>query len=220
MPGVISPTPSSSNIGALAHEALVSSKTLMPCRTLQKRVVAHPRRKPPAAVRASRNIFTANLKPHHAREHTLNVRTRVEEFIAAWLLALKVREASLVVADPLSRKRLLGLGVHIGAQDEVVLMADERPQVEIGPRGRLAQHEIDVSRVETPLLLEAGIEVVEAVEKTFEAKGLLQVPHSDALHSRAVVIVEPGGARHARAYADDDDIGIVDKASKPIRLPF
>lgn len=30
------------------------------------------------------------------------------------------------------------------------------------------------------------------------------------LHSRAVVMVEPGGARHARADADDDDIGIVE----------
>jgi len=30
---------------ALAHEALVSSEALAPCRTLQKRVVAHPRYK-------------------------------------------------------------------------------------------------------------------------------------------------------------------------------
>ena len=105
-----------------------------------------------------------------------------------------MREASLIVADPLGGKRLLDLGVYIGAQDEVVLMADERPQVEIGLRGRLAQHEVDISRVVGPLLLEAGVEVVEAVEKALEAKGLLPVRHSGARHACAVVMVEPGGA--------------------------
>jgi hypothetical protein len=45
---------------------------------------------------------------------------------------LKVREASLIVADPLGGKRFLDLGVHVGAQDEVILMADEGAQVEIG----------------------------------------------------------------------------------------
>ena len=99
-------------------------------------------------------------------------------------------------------------------------MADKRPQVEIGLRGRLAKHEIDVTRVVGPLLLKAGIEVVEAAEKALEAKGLLPVPHSGARHARAVVMVEPGGARHARADADDDGVGIVDKASKSIRFSF
>lgn len=33
----------------------------------------------------------------------------------------------LIVADPLGGKRLLDLGVYIGAQDEVILMADEGP---------------------------------------------------------------------------------------------
>ena len=56
------------------------------------------------------------------------------------------------------------------------------------------QHEVDVSRVVGPLLLEAGVEVVEAVEKALEAKGLLPVLHSGARHARAVVMVEPGGA--------------------------
>ena len=84
-------------------------------------------------MRASGDILAANLEPRHAREHALNVGSRVEELVAAWLLALKVREASLVTADSLSGKRLLDLGVHIGAQDEVVLLADEGPQVEIGP---------------------------------------------------------------------------------------
>ena len=120
-------------IPALAHEAFVSSEALSPCRALQKRVVAHPRRKLPAAVRASGDILAADLEPRHAREHALDVGTRVEELVAAWLLALKVREASLIAADPLGGKRLLDLGVHIGAQDEVVLMADEGPQVEVGP---------------------------------------------------------------------------------------
>ena len=199
-------------IAALAHEALVSFEVLAPRRTLQKRVVAHPRHKLPAAVRAPGNTLAADLEPSHARKHALDVGARIEELVAAWLLALKVREASLIVADSLGRKRLLDLGVYIGAQDEVVLMADERPQVEIGLRGRLAQHEVDVSRVVCPLLLEAGVEVVEAVEKALEAKGLLPVPHSGARHARAVVMVaEPGGARHARADADDDGVGIVDK---------
>ena len=53
-------------IGALAHEALVSSKTLMPCRTLQKRVVAHPRHELPAAVRASGDILAADLEARTA----------------------------------------------------------------------------------------------------------------------------------------------------------
>ena len=70
------------------------------------------------------------------------------------------------------------------------------------------------------MLLEAGVEVVEAVEKALEAKGLLPVRHSCARHARAVVMVEPGGARHARADADDDGVGIVDKASKPTRFSF
>ena len=99
-------------------------------------------------------------------------------------------------------------------------MADEGPQVKIGPRGGLAQHEIDVSRVVGPLLLEVGIKVIEAVEKAFEAKSLLPVPHSGACHAGTVVMVEPGGARHARADADDDGVGIVDKASKPICFSF
>ena len=114
-------------IAALAHEALVSSEALAPYRTLQKRVVAHPRHELPAAVGASGDILTADLEPRHAGEHALDVGLRVEELVAAWLLALKVREASLIVADPLGGKRLLDLDVYIGAQDEVILMADEGP---------------------------------------------------------------------------------------------
>ena len=87
-------------------------------------------RRAPTAQAASRNagigdILAADLEPRHAREHALDVGARLEELVAAWLLALKVREASLIVADPLGGKRLLDLGVYIGAQDEVVLMADE-----------------------------------------------------------------------------------------------
>lgn len=119
-------------IAALAHKALVPSEALAPRRALQKRVVAHPRHKLPAAVRASGDILAADLEPRHAGEHALDVGLRVEEFVAAWLLALKVRGASLVVADSLGGKRLLDLGVHVGAQDKVVLVADERAQVEIG----------------------------------------------------------------------------------------
>ena len=78
-------------------------------------------------MRASGDILAEDLEPRHAREHAFDVGARVEELVAAWLLALKVREASLIVADPLGGKRLLDLGVHIGAQDEVVLMADEGP---------------------------------------------------------------------------------------------
>jgi len=62
--------------------------------------------------------------------------------------------------------------------------------------------------------------VVEAVEKALEAKGLLSVRHSCARHACVVVMVEPGGARHARADADDDGVGIVDKASKPMCFSF
>ena len=78
-------------------------------------------------MRASGDILAADLEPRHARKHTLDVGTRVEDLVAAWLLALKMREASLIVADLLGGKRLLDLGVHIGAQDEVVPMADEGP---------------------------------------------------------------------------------------------
>ena len=96
-------------------------------------------RRAPTAQAASRStgigedILAADLEPRHAREHAIDVGTRVEELVTARLLALKVRKASLIAADPLSGKRLLDLGVHIGVQDEVVLMADEGPQVEIGP---------------------------------------------------------------------------------------
>ena len=82
-------------IAALAHKTLVPSEALAPCRTLQKRVVAHPRRKLPAAVRASGDVLAANLEPRHAREHALDVGTRVEELVAAWLLALKVRKGNV-----------------------------------------------------------------------------------------------------------------------------
>ncbi len=143
-------------VAALAHEVLVTLDALVPGAALQKCVIAHPRHKLPAAMRAPGDVLAADLEPRHAREHTLDVGTRVEELVAAWLLALKVHEASLIIAGPLGGKRLLDLGVHIGAQDEVVLMVDEESQVEIGLRGRLAQHEIDVSRVVGPLLLEAG----------------------------------------------------------------
>jgi hypothetical protein len=70
------------------------------------------------------------------------------------------------------------------------------------------------------LLLEAGVEVVEAVEKALKAKCSLPVLHSGARHACAVVMVEPGGARHARSDADDDGVGIGDKASKPICCSF
>lgn len=55
-------------VTALAREALVSSEALAPCRTLQKRVVVHPRHKLPAAVRASGDVLAADLEPRHARE--------------------------------------------------------------------------------------------------------------------------------------------------------
>ena len=83
-------------------------------------------------MRAAGNVLAAYLKPLHPGNHALNVGARVEELVAAWLLALKVCEASLVVAGPLGGEGLFDLGVHIGAQDEVILMADEGPQVEIG----------------------------------------------------------------------------------------
>lgn len=51
---------------ALAHETLVSFETLVPCRALYKRVVAHPRHKLPAAVRASGDILAADLEPRTA----------------------------------------------------------------------------------------------------------------------------------------------------------
>lgn len=101
-------------VTALAHEALVPSETLTPCRTLQKRVVAHPRHELPAAVRTSGDVLAADLEPHHAREHAFDVRAHVEELVAAWLLALKAREASLIVADSLVGKRLFDLSVHGG----------------------------------------------------------------------------------------------------------
>lgn len=53
-------------IAALAHEALISFEALAPCRALQKRVVAYPRHKLPAAVRASGNILAADLEPRTA----------------------------------------------------------------------------------------------------------------------------------------------------------
>lgn len=53
-------------IAALAHEALVSPEALLPCRVLQKRVVAHPRHELPAAARASGDVLAADLKPRHA----------------------------------------------------------------------------------------------------------------------------------------------------------
>ncbi len=53
-------------IAALAHEALVSSEALAPSRTLQKRVVAHPRYKLPAAVRASGDVLAADLEARTA----------------------------------------------------------------------------------------------------------------------------------------------------------
>ena len=111
---------------------LVSLEALAPCRTLQKRVVAHPWHKLPTAVRASRDVLTADFEPRHAREHALDVGARVEKLVAARLLALKVRETSLVVAEFLGGEGLLDLGVHVGAQDKVVLLADKGPQVEIG----------------------------------------------------------------------------------------
>lgn len=55
-----------------------------------------------------------DLEPRHARKHTLDVETRIEELVAARLLALKVREASLIVADSLGGKRLFNLSVHGG----------------------------------------------------------------------------------------------------------
>ena len=70
-------------IAALAHEALISFDALAPSRTLQKCVVAHPRHKLPAAVRAPGDILAADLEPRHAREHALDVGTRVEELIRA-----------------------------------------------------------------------------------------------------------------------------------------
>lgn len=56
-------------------------------------------RRAPTAQAASRNagigdILAEDLEPRHAREHALDVGARVEELVAAWLLALKVREAS------------------------------------------------------------------------------------------------------------------------------
>lgn len=48
-------------IGALAHEALISFDALAPCRALQKCVIAHPRHKLSAAVRASGDILAADL---------------------------------------------------------------------------------------------------------------------------------------------------------------
>lgn len=101
-------------IATLAHEALISFEALAPSRALQKRVVAHPRHELPAAVRTSGDILAADLEPRHAREHALDVGTRVEELVAAWLLALKAREASLIVADSLVGKRLFDLSVHGG----------------------------------------------------------------------------------------------------------
>lgn len=55
-------------VTAFAREALVSSEALAPCRTLQKRVVVHPRHKLPAAVWASGDILAVDLEPSHARE--------------------------------------------------------------------------------------------------------------------------------------------------------
>lgn len=54
--------------------------------------------------------------------------------------------------------------------------------------------------------------MIETVEKALEAKGLLPVPHSGVRHARAVVMVEPGGARHVRA----DAVGL---GEVPVRLP-
>lgn len=67
-------------------------------------------------------------------------------------------------------------GSKVGSQDEVVLMADEGPRVEIGSGGRFARHKVDVSRVVGPSLLEAGAEVVASVRFARGANAWLRGP--------------------------------------------
>ena len=68
MPGVISPTPSSSKSTRPSPRSRTKhSYRLRPSRrALQKRVVAYPRYELPAAVRASGDVLAADLKPRHA----------------------------------------------------------------------------------------------------------------------------------------------------------
>ena len=129
--------------------------------------------------------------------------------------ALPEAVVALRVEEPvLGESRLLELVVHIGGDDEEVLVADDRQQLGVSVLRRVRVTVApDVAAPESPGLLRGAVGVEARGIHVRETVGIDEIAEEpfEAL-SR---VGESGAGRKTRTGADDDGIGIFDRLGEP-----
>ncbi|MPM81226.1 hypothetical protein SDC9_128278 [bioreactor metagenome] len=125
---------------------------------------------------------------------------------------LQVVRGALRIAQPFVGEQLCELQILVRRDDEVVLVLDQRVQIDIGFARRLVVQQRPVLGQIGPTLLAGLISVVERIAEVADAVGIPElaevVPEILAV---AVEVVLVGGG-HARCPAHEDGIGFLQLA--------
>lgn len=172
----------------------------------------------PAAFRAAGDQFGGNTHVRLLRDHPADSGLVVIGGLMAGLAALPEAVIALGVEQPrLIKPGQLKLMVHVGGQNEVIPVPDQRQQVHIRLAGRqIVAVIIDMPAPPGPVFLQRGKGIESAGIYIGNAVILMEV--GEVFQKSLAAVGQTGGGGKARARADEDSVRALYLSLQPLNF--